>query len=113
MTAHSLNACCNVLHGHYFSPFGERSIRSLTARARVLVLVQDAVDLGGDRHVDAHLPGPFVDAAGGVHALGHHRHAGQDVGQLFALRQPFADVAIAAMPADAGRDQVAHAGQAR
>ena len=54
-----------------------------------------------------HLPGRF----GRLHAFGDHLRARRNLLGRFALAQPFAETAVAAVAAEGGDDQVAHAAQ--
>src|SRR5690606_6973352 len=80
--------------------------------ARILALVEDAVDLLGDGHLDAealrHLPG----GVSGLDALGHVAEGGEDLGELAALAELVADGAVAGELAGAGQHEIADAGEA-
>ena len=61
-------------------------------------MVQDLVDAGHDRHVQAHAADPLVDAPGGEDALGHLRAGGQ-LGERLAAGDRLAEPAVPAVPA--------------
>src|SRR5207302_277642 len=75
--------------------------------ARVLAFVEHAVDLVSDRHRDAHVGGLLMDALRREDAFGHLGHACQDPVELLACGEAEADLAVAAVRADARRDEVA------
>src|SRR5580704_17150617 len=78
-------------------------------QARIFVLIQYAVNLAGDRHLQAHFGRAIVNAAGGPDAFRYHGHAAHDRRQSFAPAEPLADLAISAMWTDASGDEIAQA----
>src|SRR5713101_1345771 len=82
----------------------EFAVRGKVAAAGGFRVEQDGEDFAGDRHADLCLPSEVVDAASGRHPLDDGGHAGEDVGELLAEAEAFADSAIAAVAADAGGD---------
>ena len=87
-------------------------MRRTSASADRLLAVDHRGDLLGDRHLDADLAGERDDGTRRLHALGDHVHLGDDLVERAALAELLADVAVAALAAHAGGDQVAHAGEA-
>ena len=67
----------------------------------------------GDRQLDAVARAELEHHARGRHALGHHVHLVDDLGDLAAAAELLAHPAVAALRRDARGDQVAHAGEPR
>src|SRR3954453_12938871 len=74
-------------------------------------VVDDGVDLLGDRQRDAVLAPELDDRARGLDALGDHVHAGLDLLDAATARQLLADAPVAAERAHACRHQIAEAGE--
>src|SRR3990170_3237216 len=65
----------------------------------------------GDRHVHPVSLRQFEHRLGGLHALGDHLHLPDHLSERPPLAELDADASVAALLAEAGRHQVAHAGE--
>ena len=73
--------------------------------------MQDGVDLLGDRHFHAHLAAQLKRRRRGLHTLGNHVHAVDDVLESGATAKLDANPSIAAQGAGTGQHQVTEARQ--